>query len=404
VRLSGTYKARGGESWDLVARQTTGNDTDAAAIKRANPAVQEPIAAGTVIQVPMARGPSEVVSDEALDISVEGTKIGTFDNFELALAIDAISKCAFSVPNKPETREIFVPLGSQRITVDHLGERLFTGRCESPRLNNDPSAKILDISCYSNPGVLELCTPSIEKFPLEWKDALLEQITEDLCGEHGISVRFDTPTSARFKRVDIESGQGILSFLSGLASQRGLVISDSAFGELLLHGGEGAGEVVSFLEKGKHPTEAMVVSIDESKYYSSVTGIVPAKSRKWALGAKFTVKNPHATDVVRAYSFDAEDIDKGELEKATNSVAGRMFAELVSCDVNVATWQNDLGKTYQPGQLVSLKSEEDFIPEPFEFLVAMVTLKRSAGIHSASLNLVLPGVYSGKIPERMPWQ
>ena len=107
---------------------------------------------------------------------------------------------------------------------------------------------------------------------------------------------------------------------------------------------------------------------------------------------------------MRAYSFDAKDIDKGELEKATHSVAGRMFAELVSCNAEVATWKNDLGKTYQPGQLVSLKSEEDYIPEPFEFLVAMVTLKRSAGIQLASLNLVLPGVYSGERPERLPWQ
>lgn len=387
-----------------MARHTTGNDIDASEIKRANPSVRSPIPAGTIIQIPMSVSTPDVVDPGDLVIRIDGLRIGTFGDFELAMSIDAVSKCAFTVPNEPETRAIFVPLRSQRITIDHFGERLFTGRCESPRLNNEPSLKILEISCYSTPGVLERSTPSIEKFPLEWKHALLEQITNDLCLEHGISVNYETPTTARFKRVDIDPGRGTLEFISELAGQRGVLVSDNSNGELLLHRGRSSGEVVSYLEKGKHPTESVTVTIDESRYYSSVTGIVPAKSRRGKIGAKFTVKNPHATDIVRAFTFDAKDIDKGELEHATNSVAGRMFAEIVSCIAEVCTWNNDRGEVYRPGQLVALSSDEDFIGEPYKFQISMVTLKRAAGIQTAFLNLSLPGVYSGEIPEKLPWQ
>jgi len=402
--LSGTFKAQGGETWGVVARQTTGNDTNASAIKRANPALREPLQAGAIVQVPMMHSSTESIGQGELDIQVDGKTIGTLDDFELVLSIDAIAKCGFSVPNEPETRSLFTPLGSQRITVDHLGERLFTGRCASPQPENTPNQKDLIIACYADPGVLETCTPSIEKFPMEWKKTLLEQIAEDLCGEHGIAVQFVTPTSSRFKRVDIAPGQNVLGFLSDLASQRGLIITSDSSGTLLIHTGHVDGPVVSFLENGKHPTESITLTINEDNYYSSVTGIVPAKSKRGKIGAKFTVQNPHATSVVRSYTFDCNDIDKGELETAVRSTAGRMFAGVISCAVNVATWQNDLGSVYQPGQLVSLQSEEDFIPDPFTFLVTMVTLRKSAGSQTASLHLSLPGVYSGEMPTRLPWQ
>jgi prophage tail gpP-like protein len=404
VKLSGTYRAQGGETWSDVARRTTGNDLDANAIKRANPAIQEPIEEDFLVQIPMGDFQPSNIGQGELVIQVDGYSLGTLDNFEMILAIDAISKCSFSVPNEPETRAMFLPLQSQRITVDHLGDRLFTGRCASPQPQNAPNQNVLNIEAYADPGILELCSPSIEKFPLEWKNSLLEQIAEDLCDEHGIAVKFKTPTSSRFKRVDIAPGQNILGFLSDLSSQRGLILTSDASGTLLIHTGSSNGPIVSFLQNGKHPTENIDLTINEDKYFSSVTGIVPPKSKRGKIGAKYTVQNPHATSVVRSHTFECKDIDKGELETAVQSTAGRMFAEVISCSVDVATWNNDMGSVYKPGQLVSLQSTEDFIPDAFTFLVTMVTLRKSAGNQSASLNLALPGVYSGELPERLPWQ
>lgn len=401
--MPGTYKTVGGESWSGIARATTGNDLNAAAIRKANPPLREPLLAGQTIQIPDAAPPIVSAREGDLSIAVNGQRIGTFNDFELALSIDAISKCSFSVPNETVTRAIFIPILSQKITVDLFGQRLFTGRCESPRVTNSPTQKSMEISCYSDPGILERGTPSIEEFPLEWKQALLEQITSDLCGKRGIGVIFSAPTTARFKRVSIEPNQNILEFITDLASQRGLFFRDNPYGQFLLYKEVTIEPVVSFLEEGKHPTESIDLSINEDRYYSSVTGIVPAKSKRGKIGAKFTVRNPFATDVIRAYTFECKDIDPGELPVAVTSAAGRMFAELTSCEVEVATWNNDLGQVYQPGQSVFVKSEEHFITTPFQFVITSVVLQKTAGATTASLSLSLPGAYSGQIPTRLPW-
>jgi prophage tail gpP-like protein len=399
--LSGTYKSRGGENWSTVARQTTGNDLDASAIKRANPSLREPLPSGVIVQIPMETSSLNGIGEGELEIQVDGTKIGTFDAFEISLAMDAITKGSFVVPNEPETREIFIPFGSQRIQIGHRGYVLCTGRSFSPIPNNSPNEKTLSVGFYSNPGVLETCTPSIEKFPLEWKNALLETIADDLCLEHGINVEFETPTSSRFKRVDIQPGETILPFLANLASQRGLILSSTPDGNLFIHAGKGSKDIISFLEIGKHPTESIAMNINEEKFFSSITGIVQTNRRK--KGSKFTVQNPHGTKLVRAYTFQCSDIEAGELETAVQSAAGRMFAEVFQLSVEVATWRNDLDSVYMPGQLVSVVSEQDFVPNPFTFLITQVTFSRISGRHTAQLQLSFPGVFSGEIPEVLPW-
>jgi hypothetical protein len=70
----------------------------------------------------------------------------------------------------------------------------------------------------------------------------------------------------------------------------------------------------------------------------------------------------------------------------------------------VATWKNDQDEIYWPGQTVWVKDEAEYVPDFVEFLISMVTLKRSSEGMSSFLNLTLPGVYNGEIPEVLPWQ
>jgi prophage tail gpP-like protein len=402
--LSGTYRTNAGDTWNLVARQTTGNDVDASKIQRANPGIIEPIPAGTVLQIPVESTADVTAGAGELELTAGGKSIGTFDGFSLSRSIDAIAKCGFTVPNEPETREIFIPLMSPDVTVDAGGNRKFTGRAESPQPNNATDNKTLGLGCYSIPGILEISNPPLSSYPLEWTEMNLVQIASELCSLHGVSVDFQADTGARFKRVDIKPGSPVLGFLADLASQRGPVISSDEFGRLVFWTGKAPGAPVSRLTKGLHPCESVSVSIDESRYYSSVTGTIPAKSKKGKGGKQFTVKNPHATGLVRPFVYEVPDIDEGELETAVETMAGRMFAAIFSAQVDVAAWEDGAGNIYDPNTTIELKSEEDLIPDFYEFLIADVTLNQSAGTRTASLNLVIPGAYSGVIPEAMPWQ
>jgi hypothetical protein len=401
VKLSGTFKTSGGETWSIVAMQATGSDLAADDIRRANPQASEPLKPGLTLKIPIDARASSSQYPKDLEIKVWGEKIATFDDFELQSAIDAIQKGAFCVPNEQIFRDMFIPFSTPSITVSANYELLLTGRCYSPIVSD----KNLNIQFYSEPAILETSGPPIEAFPLEFKKQNLQQIAAELCWKHGIEVEFDDDAGGWFKEVSIEPGSNTLEFLADLARQRGFVIKDTPEGRLLFHSGSTSGGPVSNLEAGFHPLESVNPSFEESQYYNSVTGYIPHKSGRGYTGVGITVDNPYKTDVVRALCQEFPDIDKGELEASTQSLAGRMFAGAVRYDIELSTWTDDNGNLYKPRTRLKLKSPEHFIVKPYEFTVASVALRRSSsGGTVSSLSLVLPGVYSGQIPEAMPWQ
>jgi prophage tail gpP-like protein len=242
----------------------------------------------------------------------------------------------------------------------------------------------------------------LSAFPLEFTNANLPAIADELCSFYGVSVDFQAPSGAVFERVDIQPNDTILGFLSKLASQRGPVITSDSSGQLVFWSGAETGSPVARYEKGYAPADRVSTVIDEGAYYSSVTGYVPARTKAGGQGERFTVANPHATNVVRPYTFEARDIAPGELEGAVQTAAGRMFAGVFSAGMELATGYHG-GGLFLPNTTVELKSPDDYIPDFYEFLITDVVLTKAAGIEKASLSLALPGVFSGEIPEVMPW-
>jgi prophage tail gpP-like protein len=405
--LSGTYKTSPGDTWNLVARKTSGNDLDADKIRRANPGVPTPIPSGILLQIP-GEGPVPLAADlDDISITVDSQKIGTFDNLEIGLSIDAISKASFTVPNVPETRGIFRPLSAPKVVIAANGRCLLTGRCESPVIGDD--GKVLTVSCYATAGVLERAHPPLSAFPLEFTNANLLQISNDLCRYHGVACDFQAAPGPLFKRVDIKPGGPVLDFLADLARQRGPVLTSGSSGDLVVWNGIAGGAPVASFVKGRAPVVGFQATIDESKYYSSVTGTIPAKTKRRGAkakgkGASFTVKNPHANDMVRPFVAEFQDIDEGELEQAVNTMAGRMFADVFKVELELATRKDDAGNLFEPNTTVRVTSEEDFLERPTELLIADLTLKMGSASQTASMRLVLPGVYSGEIPEVLPWR
>lgn len=384
---------------------TTGTDGNSDRIRKANSKYKEPIPAGAVIQIPgdpKAKGSSY---PGELEIKVWGERIEIFDSFSISSGIDAVQKGTFTVPNTQEFRDIFVPLSTPEIDISYNFEKILTGRCSSPKPNNTDSSQDLTVEFWSLPAILENSGPPITSFPLEYKKMNLIQIASDLCWAQSIVVNLEGDSGPTFKRVSIEPGSSSIGFIADLAKQRGFVLSSNQNGEMVIRKGAETGSPVMVLEKGVHPCESASVDIDESQYYSDVTGYVPRKSRPgYRHGEGFTVQNPYMTDVCRPFLMEMNDIEAGELEAATMALAGRMFAAVMSVSVELSTWTDSNGDTIKENTTVMLKSPGDFIYDFYEFLISDVTLAKTNDSRTASLKLVLPGVYSGKIPEGMPWQ
>jgi prophage tail gpP-like protein len=401
--LSTTYKATGGESWSTVAMMTTGNDLDADKIRRANPSLSVPISPGAVVTIPDTASTASSRPGNP-SIVVNGIDIEVFDDFELVRAIDAIGKGTFTVPNEKENRRILKPLQFPITTVSVNNELIFTGRCNSPLPSNNSNMKVLDVNMFSLPGIMEVCGPAIKAFPLEWKKQTLEQIADELCSKQGISTEFKSMSSEVFKRVDIQPGDSVLGFLADLAKQRGFVISDDKYGALVFQMGERTGAPVMSIKKDEMPCTSLTVQIDDNQYYSSVTGYVTGRSHKDFRGKGYTVNNPYMTDIIRPYLTRFENIDEGELQTATETTAGRMFSEVFSVTVELCTWFDDFGNVFRPNSTIKIQSEEDYLEDPFEFLISQVDMRKTSNEMTCSLHCVLPGVFSGEIPEAMPWR
>jgi len=400
--LSTIHKARSGDTFSLIAAQTMGSDTYAAEIARANPGIREPITAGTTIRIPSNRQNKKGFLSSGLDIHVSGNRLVTVPSFSIAMRVDAIRKCTFSLPNEISTRAILKPLDPLDCAVGYDGSELMIGQVGTVEPENKGNAKTLVVSAYSDPARIEKSPPPASAFPLEFVNMNLEQIAEHLCGTMGVVLFFDAEPGARFKRVDIKQDQAILKFLADLASQRGLVITDDAFGSLVFWKPSGLGGPVLDIDDTSRTDATVSVKINDENYYSSVTGIMSTKSKR-KTGRQYTVSNPFLTGIVRPYSYTVEDIDQGELETAVNSTAARMFAGVFSATVTISEWRDKFGNVLTPNTLIRLRSPDNYIDEFTELMIAGVTLNNEAGSETAELECVLPGVFSGEMPEAMPW-
>jgi prophage tail gpP-like protein len=380
-----------------------GADTYAAELARANPGIREPLIPGTIIRVPGNRQNKKGFLSSGLDVHVSGSRLMTVPSFTLSSRIDAIRKCTFTVPNEIQTRSIFRPLDPLDCAVGYNGGELMIGRVATAVPSVSGTAKELVVSAYSECARIEGSPPPLSAFPLEFRNMTFEQIAQHLGDVMGIDVTFDADSGPVFKLVSIERTQTVLDFLSGLAAQRGLVITDDAFGGLVVWKGTGLGGPVLDIDDTVRTDATVSVVLNDDAYYSSVTGCLPTKA-KARPGKQFTVDNPFFTGIVRPYTYDVEDVDQGELATAVTSTAARMFAGVFTLTITLSEWVDKFGEVLTPNTLVRVKSPDNFIDDWTEFLIAGVDLENNAGSESAALECVLPSAFSGEMPEALPWR
>src|SRR5699024_7629400 len=135
-------------------------------------------------------------------------------------------------------------------------------------------------------------------------------------------------------------------------------------------------------------------------YYSEITGL--AKTRVGRGGSSYTVTNPRLQGVVRPHTFQVNDTDSPDLPAAVAAKMGRMFGNMVSYSAEVPTWRDPSGALWAPNSTVTLQAPGAMVYRETELVIREVTLKQDADSHSASLSLMMPGAFSGEIPEVLP--
>jgi len=409
--MSKSYVSVSGDTFISISRKSYGDEQYSANIRSANPGVVEPIPTGTELFIPDAPG---VVTDKIPDglnsaeneaaILINGKRFRFWSSFRLTRSIDAMDTLEFTAPFDPDDsnfRDTFKPFTYQSLAVSVGGSPLFTGTLIGVDPSLGPRDQTINVSGYSVPGVLNDCTSPASDFPLEFDDMDLAAIAESLCKPFGIAVSFPDGAGAAFETVESNSVQTVLAFLTGLAKQRGLVISSTPLGVLVFQKSTDAGKPRAILTQGEGPMVSVAPSFSPQQYFSHITGLESVL--EGTDGSQYTVRNPHLKGALRPVTFKAGDVESGDLKTSVEAKIGRMYANMASYSVVVNTWRDPSGALWEPNTTIRLTAPGAMVYNAYDFIVRSVSLTRDSREEQATLNLVLPGAFSGEQPEFLPW-
>lgn len=409
--MSSTFNVVTGDTFGLISRKKYGTEKEADLIARANPGVAEPLTGGTTIIIPTLPDAPENVQQQAeadtedeVALLIDGIRFRFWNSIRITRAIDNMDTVEFGAPfdsEAPGFRETFRPFSFKPVTITVGGDPLFTGTMVAVNPLVENSQKTIAVSGYSLPGVLNDCTPPASSFPLEFNNQGLREIATALVAPFGIGIDFQADQGAVFERVAIEPGKKVLNFLAELAKQRNLIVSSTSRGKLLFLQSTDAGQPVARLQQGTAPVLSVTPFFSPQEYYSHITGMEPVLIG--LAGSQFTVKNPRLLGVTRPLTFKAPDTIGADVKAAVEAKAGRMFGNMASYSVRVATWRDPSGKLWEPNTTLKLLSPDAMVYSEYEFIIRSIEFERDRSTETATLNLVIPGSFSGKIPEVLPW-
>jgi len=409
--LSTTYNVIAGDTFESIARKKYGTEKEAGRISRANPGVNEPLTAGTVITIPALPDapenlPSQLPANQEDEVAVliDGRRFRFWDKVRITRTIDSMDTVEFGAPfdhTAPGFRDTFRPFSFKPVAITVGGEPLFTGTMVAVSPTIDNGQRTVAVSGYSLPGVLNDCTPPASSFPLEFNGQTLKDIASAVAEPFGLSVDFQGEPGAVFERVACEPGKKALAFLAELAKQRNLIISSTERGKLLFWQSKDAGKSVAKLQQGVAPVLSVTPFFSPQEYYSHITGIEPVTVG--LEGSQYTVKNPRLQGVTRPITFNAPDTEGADVKAAVEAKAGRMFGNMVAYSIRVATWRDPSGKLWAPNTTIKLTAPDAMVYDEYEFVIRSVQFERESAAATATLDLVIPGSFNGVIPEALPW-
>ena len=409
--MSTTYNVIDGDTFESIARKKYGTEQNASNIAASNPGVYEPLTAGTNIIIPdIPDAPKNTQQQTGANspgeyaILIDGKRFKFWDKIRFTDALDNLDTVEFSAPfdvDIPNFKETFRPFSYKSVVVTSGGEPIFTGTMLTPVPVVENNSKIISVSCYSTPGVLNDCTPPASSFPLEFNNQGLQDIIATMVSPFGISVDFQADQGAVFERVASEPGKKVLAFIIDLLKQRNLILTNDSKGKLVIWKSVETGNPVARLEQGSSPVLSVTPFFTAQEYYSHITRVEPVIVG--LAGSQFTVKNPHLPGVVRPLTFNAPDTIDSTVKSAVEAKTGRMFGNLVAYSVRVATHRTPNGSRWQSNTSIILRAPDAMVYNDYEFIIRSVDFEADSKTETATLNLVLPGSFSGEIPSKLPW-
>lgn len=333
---------------------------------------------------------------DSYSVRIGGELVAVLEG-ELLLTMDTGSDVAtFSVDVdslSDRVREALRPFRYPDVTVRINGELKLTGRIYVVEPSNDGKRKIKKLTAYSKTA--DLIDSSVNP-PYEVNSVSLVNYAKALTKDVGISAVFYSGENELFDRIRPRSGEKRYSHLVSLAKERGLLVSCTAYGNILFHTASDPSQSVDVLEEGKQGVLSWSGQFDGRKRFSSYR--IVGKGLAGEPVAK-TVVDPFVKPA-RYFARKESRSDAGSAEKAAQWERSKAIADALSINLSVDSWRTRSNELWRDNTFVTVKSETLDIPDGVDLLIRRVKFVFSPSGKTAVLSVVPREVFTGEpIPD-----
>jgi prophage tail gpP-like protein len=342
-----------------------------------------------------------------VSIIIDGNKFVGFTGYNIELSFDSLDKFTFTAPYDTKIKELkdaITPFAFKSCEVYYNDILFFKGALLTPDPELTDQSSEITLHGYPLCGVLNDCMIPPTKYPLQCRGINIKSIAEAACEPYSIPVVFEGEVGPDFTEVSIEPTEKILDFLSRLAKQRNLLFTNNEKGQLVFFNPKSEKAFVSFTE-GKTPLISLKPKFKAQDFYSHITGF--GKTDSDYDSASWTYENKYLTSkgIIRHLSLTIDDAETiSDIENATKAHAGRMFADCVNFDLLCEDHVNEKKEVFKKGMTVCVYAPKAMIFKETNFIARNIKLSKTKEGKTSEMELVLPGSYTGDIPEALPWE
>jgi prophage tail gpP-like protein len=331
-----------------------------------------------------------------------------FNDVRLSLRYDSVAS-AFSFsfyfnPENPEHVSLVKPTSWQLAKIYQDGELLLTGFILGIQFGMDATRRLVSISGYSIPGVLEDSQIPTTAYPLQSDNLTLNQIVDKILLPFQIKKAVDDSVASLmdvpYKKTTANATQSVKDYFTELCKQRNIIMSHTAGGRLLFTSAKTSQNPIAHFDGGIGNTE-ITHTFNGQALHSPIT-VLRQADKDGGNAGEFTLTNPYipaSTTAFRPKVIVQSSGDSNDTEKACRNA---LAAELKSIQlkVSITSWYIN-GQLAKPNSIITIQSEDLFLNKKTKVFIESVDFAGNEKSQTATLNCVLPECYSLDYPKNI---
>jgi len=334
-----------------------------------------------------------------MKIKINGTYIKFFDEVNIALNLDTVGSVFSFVgrlnPDNPLHKKVFKPLSFAAVEVFSDDDALIlTGQIVNHTFNSTSSPGLWNLSGYSTPGILEDVSIPYSLYPLESINRNLKDITERLIAPFGIKLIIDSSVSKDaglvFDKSVATPSESIKNYLAKIASQRNIVMSHNASGDLVYFRPD-TNQVPKRRFNETMGVE-MSLGVKGQGLHSEITVLRQPSDEGSNISPVDTIKNA----LVPGFRPSVQVLSSGT-DTATKSAADNELAsELKNIEISLTLHKIE---NLLPGDIIEVRNPEIFLFEYTRLMITGVVITENTKSSAMSISLALPESFTGEQPK-----